>query len=129
MTYRTQCPSVIVAKLGAVPLDVSDKFQEQPAKADVEAMALQILEETHPEVAQQNISVSFVQLAQTEEYKDIAPLLECNLCDYVKVEFERYNMSGDYKIVKTVFNVLLDRYDEMELGSLSTTLSQALNTK
>jgi phage-related protein len=37
-----------------------------------------------------------------------------------------YNMIGDFKIVKTVYNVLLEKYDEIELGALSTTLKEAL---
>ena len=35
-------------------------------------------------------------------------------------------MSAYYKIVKTTWNVLLDRYESMELGNLSTTLAEAL---
>ena len=35
-------------------------------------------------------------------------------------------MSGRFKIVKTVYDVLLERYEEMELGTLSTSLSEAL---
>ena len=35
-------------------------------------------------------------------------------------------MSGRFKIVKTVYNVLLERFDEMELGTLSVSLSEAL---
>jgi hypothetical protein len=35
-------------------------------------------------------------------------------------------MSGRFKIVKTVYDVLLDRFTSMELGTLQTTLSEAL---
>ena len=35
-------------------------------------------------------------------------------------------MEGTYKIVRVVWDVLLERYIKMELGSLSTTLSEAL---
>jgi hypothetical protein len=52
--------------------------------------------------------------------------MQCNLCDTIQVIFPDYNASGTYKIVKTVWDVLSDRYDEMELGELSTTLAQAL---
>ena len=44
----------------------------------------------------------------------------------MRVIFPRYNMDGKFKIVKTVYNSLTERYEEMELGALSTTLSQAL---
>jgi len=42
------------------------------------------------------------------------------------VAFPRYNMTGAFKIVKTVYDVLAERYTAMELGTLSTTLAEAL---
>jgi hypothetical protein len=35
-------------------------------------------------------------------------------------------MEGTFKIVKVVWDVLQEKYTEMELGTLSTTLAQAL---
>ena len=52
--------------------------------------------------------------------------MTCRLCDTIKVIFPGYNSTGIFKIVKTVWNVLMDRYDSMELGDLSATLSEAL---
>ena len=40
--------------------------------------------------------------------------------------FPRYNMTGAFKIVKTEYDVLEERYTAMELGTLSTTLAEAL---
>ena len=48
------------------------------------------------------------------------------MCDTINVVFPDYNTSGRFKIVKTVWNVLENRFDEMELGSLSTSLAEAL---
>ena len=72
------------------------------------------------------IKVNFIRLQDSEEYAEYAALLDCKLCDTVRVIFPRYNMDGKFKIVKTVYNSLTERYEEMELGALSTTLSQAL---
>ena len=76
-----------------------------------------------------NIKVNFVKLADTEEYKQYAPLQKCLLCDSVNVVFPRYNMEGVFKIVRVVWDVLQERYTEMELGNLSTSLAQALGIK
>ena len=46
--------------------------------------------------------------------------------DTIKVIFPDYKTSANFKIVKTVWDVLSDRYDSMELGTLSTTLAEAL---
>ena len=74
----------------------------------------------------QTINVSFVRLQDMEEYAGFSNLLQCGLCDTIKVIFPDYNMSGNFKIVKTTWDVLMDRYTEMELGTLSTTLAEAL---
>ena len=79
-----------------------------------------------------NLTISFVALWQTEEYKDIAPLERVNLCDTVTVEFEKLGVSVSAKVVKTVYNVLLDRYDSIELGetkgTLAKTVQQSIDT-
>lgn len=108
-----------------VPLDVSDKFESKPTKAQVKAMGLSIIQERHPAIPAQNIKVSFARL-QDIGYGDMGSLLKCGLCDTIGVEFPLYGMTGKYKIVKTEWNVLENKYESMELGALSTTLSEAL---
>ena len=109
-----------------VPLDLSDKFETQPTKADLEAEALSYMSANSPFLAVQTINISFVRLQDMSEYANLQGLLECRLCDTIKVVFPGYGMTGQFKIVKTVWNVLMNRFDEMELGALSTTLAQAL---
>jgi len=108
-----------------VPLDVTDKFDSKPTKAQVEQMASDLMQTNNPFLPVQNIKVSFVRL-QDLGYDQFENLMKCQLCDTIKVYFPDYNVSGTFKIVKVVWDVLSDRYDEMELGALSTTLSEAL---
>lgn len=109
-----------------IPLDVSEKFESQPTKAQVESMGLSTMNSANPTVPTQNITVSFVRLQDMGEFADYQNLLQCKLCDTIKVIFPDYNSSGTFKIVKTVWNVLTGKYDEMELGDLSISLSEAL---
>ena len=109
-----------------VPLDVSDKFESQPTKAQVEAMGLDVMSRQNSTIPSQNIKVSFVRLQDMGEYANIQNLLKCGLCDTINVIFPDFNSSGQFKIVKTVWNVLKNKYDEMELGDLSISLSEAL---
>lgn len=109
-----------------VPLDVSSKFEAEPTAAQVEAAALSMMESSQPMLPAQNIQVEFVRLQDMSEYEGLDTLLKCNLCDTINVVFPSYNATGRFKIVKTVWNVLKGTYDSMELGSLSTTLSEAL---
>lgn len=118
--------TTITGRDECVPLDVSEKFEAQPTKAEVENMALSLMARNNVTVPKQNIHVSFVRLQDMSEYQGLAPLLRCSLCDTIKVIFPDYGTSGNFKIVKTTWNVLTDRFDEMELGDLSMTLSEAL---
>lgn len=109
-----------------VPMDLSDKFEERPIDARVYVMAQDILKNQQPYLPKQTINVDFVRLQDEAGFDKFDTLLQCKLCDSIKVVFPGYDMSAYYKIVKTVWDVLLDRYEEMELGNLSTTLSEAL---
>ena len=109
-----------------VPLDVSDKFESKPTKAQVESMASSMIGDAY--LPQQTVTVEFARL-QDLGYKDLENLYKCDLCDTVNVVFPRYGMQGKFKIVKTVWDVLQDRYESMELGTLSTTLSEALGVE
>lgn len=117
--------STVTGRGECVPLDVSEKFENQPTKAQVEAMGLSMLNSNNPMIPSQNIHVEFVRL-QDLGYEGLENLLQCKLCDTIKVVFPFYNTTGNFKIVKTVWDVLMDRYESMELGDLSVTLSEAL---
>lgn len=105
-----------------VPLDLTDKFEEQPSVSALENMARDIMASHHSYLPSQNIKIDFV---RTQEGA-LQNLTRFKLCDSVNVVFPFYNVSASYKIVRTVWNVLNDRFDEMELGNLSSSLSEAL---
>ena len=109
-----------------VPLDLTDKFEDKPTASDLQTMAATLMKARQPNLPAQNIKVDFIRLQDMAEFEDFASLLQCNLCDTINVVFPRYGMSGVFKIVRTVWDVLADRYEEMELGTLSTSLAEAL---
>lgn len=122
---QTGSQSTVTGRGETVPLDVTDKFEEQPTKAQVEAMGLSMLNSKNTALPTQNIHVEFVRL-QDLGYEGLGSLLQCKLCDTIGVIFPDYGQEGEFKIVKTTWNVLKDRYDSMELGDLSISLSEAL---
>lgn len=109
-----------------VPLDLSDKLENQPTAGTLETVAASVMASNRPYLPSQNIKVDFVRLQDEAGFDEFDSLLQCKLCDSIKVIFPHYDMSAYFKIVKTTWNVLLDRYDSMELGNLSTTLAEAL---
>lgn len=108
----------------AVAVDFSGKFENRPTAAQLQTAASSMLAAEQPYLPAQSITVSFT--GADGEQDEISDLRKCQLCDTVTVEFPRYDMSGQFKIVRTVYDVLSERFEEMELGALSVSLSEAL---
>lgn len=112
------------------PLDLTQDFEDAvPTVAQLRTLAQEKLNASDTLLPLENITVSFVQLWQTEEYKDIAPLQKVNLCDTVTVVYPELGISGiRSKVIKVVYNTLLDRYDEMELGDQLTSYAALITS-
>lgn len=109
-----------------VPMDLSGEFSEKPSVSDLRTRAQSRLASSDGWLPNQTVKINFVQLWQTEEYKDYAPLQRLKLCDTCGVFVPMYNMSLRAKVIKVVYNVLLDRYDSMELGDKPTTYAAVI---
>ena len=109
-----------------VPLDLTEKFETKPTKTQLRTMALSYMATHQTHLPAQNIEVDFVRLSELGEYDAFEGLLSYRLCDTIKVIFPMYGMEGRFKIVKTEWDVLGGSYVSMELGTLSTSLSEAL---
>ena len=110
-----------------VPLDMSSEYESAPTEADLEEDALAYLEGA--EAPDRNLVVDFIPLWQTEEYANYAPLQRCKLCDTVQVFYPDLGISTRQKIIAVTWDVLLERYSEMELGKPRSTYSQVINSK
>lgn len=112
--------------LKASPLDMSDQFEEQPTVEELRTAAQAFLTNNRPWLPSDNITVDFVQLWQTPEYEGIAALQRVSLCDTVSVYYPEMQVATSAKVIRIVYNVLTEQYDEMELGEARTTLAEAL---
>lgn len=108
-------------------VDFSSDFEDKPTQAQLLAKAESYLNRNKGWRLKSNITVSFVNLAETEDYKDIAPLESVKLCDTVHIVYTRLGVDIKARVVKTVYNVLLERYDSLELGESTTDLTKAIN--
>lgn len=109
-----------------VPMDLSDEFEDAPTVSELRSTATSRLNSSDAWEANQTVTVDFVQLWQTEEYKEYAPLQRLKLCDTCGVFVPMYDTALRAKVIKVVYNVLLDRYDEMELGDKPTSYAAVL---
>ena len=69
------------------------------------------------------MSVDFINLGDTEEYRQFKNLERLFLCDYVRVRHKGHGLDVDAKIVSIKWDCLLDRMERMEIGSSIKTLA------
>lgn len=98
-----------------IVLDVSGEFDTVPTQAQVTTYAQAYLAATTLAQVTEALSVDFIPLWHTKEYSDIFQE-HIDLCDTVTIVYKKLGISVKKKVTKTVFNVLLNRYDTIELG-------------
>ncbi|MBQ6445377.1 MAG: phage tail protein [Clostridia bacterium] len=97
-----------------------------PTTAAMEETALSLMEQRLVYQATQHLKVDFALLSQSKEYAHLAALERVNLCDYVTVAHPGMGIDVKVKVIKTVWDVLADRYDSIELGEPTARLSETL---
>lgn len=131
-TVLVMLPERIVAATGVtdpvpVVMDLSMEFAEQPTEAQLRAYAQDYLATHEPWMPAENLTVDFVHLKDTTDYASVANLQRVNLCDTVDVYYPALGVTAhNIEVIKTVYNVLSERYDSIELGQPQTTFGQAL---
>ncbi len=110
-----------------IPLDLTQDFQTKPTQSQLRTKAQAYVNQAGVGIPKVSIEVSFVHLADTEEYKDIAPLETVRLCDVVNVNFEKLGISTTAKVVKTVYNVLTEKYESVSIGNVRTNLATTIS--
>ena len=108
-------------------VDLSAEFEDTPSAEELRQAAEKYIETNRIGVPAVSLTVSFAQLEQTEEYKNLALLERVGLCDTVHVRFERLGVQADAKVITTTYNVLQDRYASVELGDAKTTLADTVS--
>lgn len=71
-------------------------------------------------------TAEFVDLSKSIEYEDMIGWNPVHLCDTVTINYAPYGLSTKLKINKTVWNVLMDRYDSVTVGEKKRTMSEAI---
>lgn len=69
------------------------------------------------------ISVKFVDLSNTDQYKDVMNSRTLGLGDTVTVRYLALGINEKQRVIQTVYNVLLGRYDSIEIGTKQINLA------
>lgn len=107
-------------------LDLTQDFEEKPSVDDLRTRADKYVSDNKIGVPTVSLTVSFVPLEQTEEYKDRAVLERVSLCDTVHVQFEQLGVDAQAEVIKTVYDVLGEKYQSIELGDAQTNIADTI---
>lgn len=124
--------NVAESKMRILNLDLSDKFQGENGEEtkitvkDVNREARYYVERnnlTEPRVC---LDVSFLDLSQTVEYANIAPLETVSLGDTVYVDYPTLGVSAKARVIEYEWDSLRERYNSVEIGDAKARLSTTI---
>lgn len=72
-----------------------------------------------------NIKIDWLELSQTEEYKQYSTLERVELGDTIHAEI--FGLNYTTKVIKTIYNPLNDRIEQFEIGTLQPTIATQMN--
>lgn len=93
-----------------LPKDLSSYFENQPTAADLLITAKTYASKAQLGVPKVSLTVSFAQLEENG-------IDRVNLCDTVTVVFPKMGVNAKAKVVTAEYDVLLERYTTLEIGS------------
>jgi phage minor structural protein len=95
---------------------MSTDFDEQPTEDALRSAAESYISKNKIGVPSVSLSVSFAQLSKSSEYPFLDLMERVSLFDIVSVDFPKMNVSATAKVVRVVYDVILERFKEITLG-------------
>ena len=105
----------------------SDFGSNAPTQSSLDAAVKKYAEDNDINSIKASVTVSFVNLAQSPEYANIAPLEAVNLCDTVTIYHKELGVNIKAKAIKTVYDTIAEKYTKIELGSARTNMSSIIS--
>jgi len=123
MVTQTSAPKTLI-------IDFSDDFDEDETVtvAKLNTLAQNYIQNHDLTTPKVSIDVSFVALASTDQYKDIAPLEHVKLCDTVHVLFEKLGVNATAKVIKTEYDSLNERLLSVEVGDAKSNMNSVIDS-
>lgn len=107
-----------------VVLDLSTEFETEPSLVELNQAGLEYITSATMGIPNESIELSFIDLAQTGEQ---AVLEQVNLCDTIHVIYSPMNITFEAKVIKTVWDVLKERYESITIGNPKSSLAKTLS--
>jgi phage minor structural protein len=100
-------------------IDASESYENQPTVAQLNTYVNNYISSHITNRVQKNIKLDFAQISKL--LKD-----RVDLCDTVHIIYEDYGISATAKCIKTTWDVLQDKYTEIELGEARTNIADTI---
>lgn len=123
-TPTTVCSNVIptgvTLDVGVVSvIDASEKYETEPTVAQLDAYVNSYITNHQVTQVKKNIKLDFLQIATLKDRVD--------LCDTVHVIYEDYGINVTAKCISTTWDVLNEKYIEIELGEPKTNIADTIS--
>lgn len=105
---------------GVLVHDMSSDFKEQPTPAELQTAAENYILSANLAVPIVSLDVKFTQTNLAAE--------TIYLGDTLAVAFPRLGVSTTARVVRTVYNAIIDRYEEIQVGDQAQTFAQTIAT-
>ena len=103
--------------------DFSDQFDNAPTDNALRALTQAYIRRNGIGVPVVNLSLDFINLADTTEYRELLATANLDLCDIVTVQFEKLGVNVKSKVIDIKYDVLKERYASIEVGDRRSTLA------
>lgn len=106
--------------------DFSDQFENAPTEDALRAYTEAFIERNGIGIPNVNLSLDFVNLADTAEYRDLLTTANLDLCDTVTIQFEKLGVNVQSNVIDIKYDVLNERYTSIEVGDRRSTLAATI---
>lgn len=110
-------------------IDLSSKFKqdEVPTQDKLRSIAESYVKNNRIGMPKINTKIEYIDLSTTLDYQSLKLVEEIELCDIVPIFYPKLGItSEDAKVVVVNYNVLLDRNDSIEVGTIGSGFRSAL---
>lgn len=104
-------------------VNVRSEFETQPSYADIiaKAQAMSAGKDADSFTLTIDLATGYTDgISSTEDIDTV------KLCDAVRVVFDPYGIDVSTKVVKTVYDVIMDRLDSVEIGTIRNTIADTI---
>lgn len=107
-------------------IDFTDKFEHKPTVEDLRKRCIKFIKDNDLANPYHSLSVDFITLDMTDEYRQLGLQEQIMLCDWITVTFPRLGVTRKAKIVGTEYDVILDRYTNIDVGQARTSIADTI---